>query len=78
MKNTNLFYDVDANMQNLLDNKISYFLEKEKIPISAIYEDEKMLKKIIKYLYNEEIKVTRKDIMQKFGIYKNLFYELIK
>lgn len=78
LKNTNLFYDVDANMQNLLDNKISYFLEKEKIPISAIYEDEKMLKKIIKYLYNEEIKVTRKDIMQKFGIYKNLFYELIK
>lgn len=78
LKNTDLFYDIDVNIQELLDNKISYFLEKEKIQINSIYEDKEMLKKIIKYLYFEEIKIQRKYIMQKFGIYKDLFYKLIK
>lgn len=78
LKNTNLFYDIDVNIQELLDNKISYFLEKEKIKINSIYKDKEILKKIIKYLYFEEIKIQRKYILQKFGIYKDLFYELIK
>ena len=78
LKNTNIFYDVDINMRDLIDNKILYFLEIEDIKIDKIYEDKETLGKIIKYLYFKEIKIQRKYILQKFGIYKDLFYELIK
>ena len=78
LKNTNIFYDVDTNLHNLIDNKILYFMERENIKINNIYENEEILRKIIKYLYFEENGIKRKDILQKFGIYKDLFYRLIK
>ena len=78
LKNTNIFYDVDINLHNLIDNKILYFMERENIKINNIYENEEILRKIIKYLYFEENGIKRKDILQKFGIYKDLFYRLIK
>ncbi len=77
LKNTNIFYDEDIDTNNLMDNKILYFLERENIKINNIYEDEGILKKIIKYLYFEKSGINRKNILQKFGIYKDLFYKLI-
>lgn len=69
---------MDINLHNLIDNKILYFMERENIKINNIYENEEILRKIIKYLYFEENGIKRKDILQKFGIYKDLFYRLIK
>lgn len=78
MKNTNIFYDIDQNILEILDNRILMFLEKENKKISDIFENRQLFVRLIKSLYSKDYKIDRKNIMEKFGICKDKFYEIIR
>lgn len=74
--NLNLFYDIDQNIEEIINDKIVLVLERKEKKIEEIYEDEQLLREIICELKKDTYKINNKDIMKKLKICKNKFYKL--
>ena len=76
-KNINLFCDVDEEINEIIENKITDYLQIKQKNLEEIFMSETLLKNLIVFLMNNGRKVKKKDIMKKLSISKNKLLDLL-
>lgn len=76
-ENNKIFLDTEINIETIIDDAITEFINKENIKVFEIFQKDDILKKLIKYLKNNK-KIKYVDIMKKLEITKGTMERLKK